>query len=156
MRFSGLVAAGTRCEAMMASRIQNVSVTDVQADECWGFIRKKEAHKGPSEAQDNTIGDCYTWLAIERNSKLVLAFSVGRRTLANAMDLMRKLRSATAPDQKFQLTTDGLDSYIAAVDEMLGDRVHYAQLIKIYSAPQENERRYSPPEMVCAVPNRVN
>jgi transposase-like protein/IS1 family transposase len=146
-----LVIAGTRCELLMADRIQNVPVTDVQADECWSFISKKESHKGPEEAHDNSIGDCYTWICLERNSKLVLSYSVGRRTLTHAMDLMFKLRRATSP-QRFQLTTDGLNAYIAAVDEMLGDRCSYAQLVKIYSTPQDAERRYSPPEIVCAVP----
>jgi IS1 family transposase len=88
-------------------------------------IGKKEGHKRPSEANDDSIGDCYTWIAIESVTKLVLAFSVGRWTLHQAMDLMLKLRRATS-DQRFQLTTDGLQAYLPAVDEMLGDRVEYA------------------------------
>ena len=56
------------------------------------------------------------------------------------MDLMYKLRRATTSD-RFQLTTDGLGSYLAAVDEMLGDRVDFAQLVKTYRLPQEPERR---------------
>jgi IS1 family transposase len=95
------------------------------------------------------VGDCYVWIALETNTKLVLAYSVGRRTLAHAMDLMLKLRRATS-ENRFQLSTDGLNSYIAAVDEMLGDRVDFAQLIKTYSVPVEFERRYSPPEFVSA------
>jgi hypothetical protein len=39
--------------------------------------------------------------------------------MAHAMDLMLKLRRATSTD-RFQLSTDGLNTYIAAVDEMLG------------------------------------
>jgi len=39
---------------------------------------------------------------------------------------------------------------------MNGDRVDFAQLIKIYFNSQEPERRYSPGEMVCAVPNPVS
>jgi hypothetical protein len=34
--------------------------------------------------------------------------------------------------------------------------VEYAQLVKLYSGTQENERRYSPAEIVCAVPVRVS
>jgi transposase-like protein/IS1 family transposase len=151
-----LVIAGERCEKLMAECIQNLPVEDVQADECWNFIAKKEAHKGPEEAHNDSIGDCYSWIAIERNTKLVLAFSVGRRTLAHAMDLMLKLRRATSPDRRFQLITDGPNAYIAAVDEMLGDRCDFAQLVKTYSTAQENERRYSPPEFVCAAPVRIS
>jgi hypothetical protein len=67
------------------------------------------------------------------------------------MELMRKVRRASSPDVRFQLTTDGLQSYIAAVDEMLMDRCDYAQLVKTYTEPQGDERRYSPAECTGAV-----
>jgi hypothetical protein len=59
-----LVVAGQRCEAKMDRIIRNVPATDVQADEIWGFIGKKEKNKGPEEANDDTLGDCYTWVAM--------------------------------------------------------------------------------------------
>lgn len=153
-----MLIAGERCESLMDRYVCNVPVSDVQADEIWGFIGKKESHKGPEEAHDDSIGDCYTWVALEARSKLVLAYVVGRRTAANAMELMRKLRKATVGkhDNRFQLTTDGLASYVPAVDEMLSDRVDFAQLIKVYAAPREGEHRYSPAEIVEAVPVVVN
>jgi IS1 family transposase len=146
-----LVAAGDRCEKLMAERIQNVRAVDVAADECWSFVAMKEKTKGPEQAHNDSIGDCYIWIALETNTKLVLSYSVGRRALAHAMDLMLKLRRATS-ENRFQLTTDGLNAYVAAVDEMLGDRVDFAQLIKTYAQPQEPERRYSPPDFVSATP----
>jgi hypothetical protein len=66
-------------------------------------------------------------------------------------ELMRKVRRASSPDVRFQLTTDGLQSYIAAVNEMLMDRCDYAQLVKTYAEPQGDERRYSPAECTGAV-----
>ena len=45
-----------------------------------------------------------------------------------------------------------LKAYLPAVDEMLLDRCDFAQLIKFYSQPQEHEHRYSPAEIVEAVP----
>jgi IS1 family transposase/transposase-like protein len=146
-----LKIAGERCEAVLESLIQNVPVKDVEADECWSFIGMKEKNKRDENAYNDELGDCYCWVAIERNSKLVLAYVVGRRTLANAFELMRKLRRATS-ENRFQLTTDGLKAYEAAVDEMISDRVDFAQLIKIYASPREGEQRYSPAEVVEAVP----
>jgi hypothetical protein len=67
------------------------------------------------------------------------------------MDLMRKVRRATSPDVRFQLTTDGLKAYVAAVDEFLMDRCDYAQIIKTYAEPQTDERRYSPAEYAGSV-----
>jgi hypothetical protein len=48
------------------------------------------------------------------------------------------LRWATA-DAPFQLTTDGFQPYIGAVDVGLSDRVDFAQLVKVYAAPREGE-----------------
>jgi len=79
-----LVIAGERCEDMMLKNIQNVTAKDVAADECWGFIGRKERNKGPEMAHNDELGDCYTWIALETNSKLVLSYSVGRRTLTHA------------------------------------------------------------------------
>jgi transposase-like protein len=109
-----LLIAGERCESLMNS-MRNVRVQDVQCDEIWGYVYKKEGHKAANEYENDSIGDCWSWTAIERNTKLILAFVVGRRTLENAIELTEKIRRATTPD-RFQITTDGLQSYLYAVD----------------------------------------
>lgn len=35
----------------------NVRVRDVECDEIWGLVQKKEGHKRPEEANNETIGD---------------------------------------------------------------------------------------------------
>ncbi len=147
-----LVIAGSRCETLLGSLIRNVPVKDVEADEVWAFVGMKEKQKKGDNANNDQLGDCYCWVAIERNTKLVLSYVVGRRSLENAFALMRKLRNATSPHQRFQLTTDGLKAYEVAVDELLSDRCDFAQLIKIYASPREGDQRYSPGEVVEAVP----
>ena len=150
------VLVGMQCEVLMDTVIRNVPVTDVQADEIWGFIQKKEGHKRPDEYQNDEIGDCYCWVAMDRPTKLILAFSVGRRNLENAFDLMAKVRRASSKNTRFQLTTDGLKAYLPAVDEMLLDRCDFAQLVKYYARPVQNEHRYSPAELAEAVPVVIN
>jgi IS1 family transposase/transposase-like protein len=146
-----LEVAGKRSESLMTRLIRNVRATDVQADEIWGYVYKKEGHKRPEEYEDETMGDAYCWVAFERHTKLVLAWTLGKRTLRHAFELMFKLRRATTLD-KFQLTTDGLRAYLPAVDEMLGDRVDFAQLIKVYTQPEQVETRYSPAQIAEAIP----
>lgn len=145
-----LLIAGERCEQLMDHLIQDVPVRDVQADEIWSFIGKKE--KRVNLDDDETLGDSYTWVGIEARTKLVLAFVVGKRTSKDAIEFTRKLRRATSATQRFQLTTDGLQAYIPAVDLNLSDRCDFAQLIKVYASPREGEQRYSPGEVVEAVP----
>lgn len=47
-----LVLAGEKCEKLMGRLIVNVPVEDVQCDEIWAFVQKKEGHKAPFEAHD--------------------------------------------------------------------------------------------------------
>jgi transposase-like protein/IS1 family transposase len=145
-----LLIAGERSERLMDRVIRNVPATDVQMDECWNFIFCKEKNKGPEDAHNDEIGDCYNWVAIDRKTKVVLAFVVGRRTLDNARELCRKLRRATSSNTRFLLTSDGLQAYLTAVDEILSDRCDFAQLVKTYAEPQNNEHRYSPAECTGA------
>ena len=141
-----LVLAGERSERLFADKVCNVVVRDVQADEIWGFIRKKEAHKRPAEAHDETIGDAYCFVAIERHSKLILNFALGRRDQATTDVFVEGLRQATAA-RPFQITTDGFGPYRSAITTTLHDRVDFAQLIKAYRAGTEGAARYSPPEV---------
>jgi transposase-like protein/IS1 family transposase len=142
-----LVSAGEKCEKLMGRLIVNVPVRDVECDEIWGFIQKKEGHKQAEEAHNETIGDAYTFVAIERHSKLVLNFALGRRNQATTDIFIEGLRAATS-SQEFQVTTDGFGPYRSAISNTLEDRCSFAQLIKVYRAPAEGEHRYSPADVV--------
>jgi transposase-like protein/IS1 family transposase len=144
-----LVKAGEKCEKIMGKIIVNVPVKDVQCDEIWAYVSKKEAHKLPTEAHDDSIGDAYCFVAIERHTKLVLNFALGRRTQATTNAFIEGLRHATAP-QRFQISTDGFPAYKSAITTTLGDRCDFAMLVKVYAENQENERRYSPAEVTHA------
>lgn len=146
-----LIVVGQSCAEMMERTIRNVQVNDVQVDEIWGYVFKKEGHKRPEESNDNSIGDAYCFVAVERNSKLVLRFHLGKRNRISTEDFIDKLRDATA-DHRFQITTDGFQPYLHAIDDTLGDRVDFAQLVKVYRTPREGEQRYSPAEVVEAIP----
>jgi transposase-like protein/IS1 family transposase len=143
-----LVKAGTRCEAVMNS-IRNVPVKDVQADEIWSFVGKKESNRAYGDKNFHYIGDAWTFIGIDRSTKLVLAFEVGKRNTESARKFMRKIALATSNEQRFQLTTDGFAPYNYAVGMELDGRVDYAQLVKSYASPTpEEQRRYSPARVV--------
>ena len=74
--------------------LANILVKDVQCDEIWGYVAKKEAHKFPFEAHDNSIGDAYCFVAIERGSKLILNFALRRRDQATTDAFIEGLRGA--------------------------------------------------------------
>jgi transposase-like protein/IS1 family transposase len=150
-----LKLAGENCERLLRERVRNVHVRDLQMDEVWTFVKKKEGHKKPKEAKDNRIGDAYTFIALERHSKLIVAWHLGKRTRIHTEDFLSKVRDATA-DCWFQVSTDGFQPYINAIDTSLSDRVDYAQLVKVYGKVEEGrEARYSPGEVLDAVPTPI-
>lgn len=140
-----LVLASEKCEKLMGRVIVNVPVKDVQADEIWGYVYKKEGHKTPMEAHDDSKGDAYCFVAMERHTKLVLNFALGRRSQATTDVFIEGLRAATS-GQHFQITTDGFKPYISAITDTLSDRCDFAQLIKVYAESKE-EHRYSRPDV---------
>jgi transposase-like protein/IS1 family transposase len=141
-----LAVAGERCEKLMQDRIKDLSVKDVQCDEVWGYVGMKEKTKTNQGIEDSTLGDAWTFTAIERNTKMILAFHLGRRTEADTIAFTEKLAHATKGS--FQITTDGFKPYQHAVVMSLGaQRVDFAQLVKLYSAtPEGPQTRYSPAE----------
>jgi len=135
----------------MDEQIRNIPLTYVEADEIWGFVQKKEGHKQEEEKHNNKLGDAYTFVGIEGQSKLIVCFVLGRRDLPTATKFMEKMQRAAGG--RFQLTTDGLKSYIGAVEKVFGAEIDYAQLVKSYQSDETGrlERRYSPGDFVSAV-----
>ena len=109
-----------------------------------------------AEDKANGKGDAWTWVAIDQDSKLVLSYRVGERSHDMAHAFMADLVARLAT--RVQLTTDGLRSYLSAVEAAFGwNMVDYSRLLKLklktYGTPAENagERRYSPAECTGAI-----
>lgn len=141
-----LVQVGEGCERMLAETVKAVPVQDVQADELWTYIRCKQGTREKKKITDLDAGDAYCYIGLERTSKLVLAWHLGRRNGWDAHDFVAKLNAATAG--AFQLTTDGFNGYPNAVEYSLGARVDYAQVVKEFAnVGGEEGRRYAPPRL---------
>jgi IS1 family transposase len=145
-----LVLAGDRCERLLERMVNGLPVRDVQCDEIWGFVGCKEKRNLNG---DPMRGDAYCFVAIERNTKLVLSWHLGRRTARDTMAFTEKVNEATSG--QFQITTDGFAPYFDAIHTCLGTRVDFAQLIKVYAAPADDEHRYSPASVVEAIAKPV-
>ncbi|MGA2902909.1 MAG: IS1 family transposase [Candidatus Korobacteraceae bacterium] len=141
-----LEVAGERAETLLTQRIRGLSVRDVQCDEIWGWVGMKEKNK---TIDTDLLGDAYCFVAIERTTKLILAWHLGRRTAHDTRLFTEKLREATTA--RFQITTDGFQPYVTAVENSFGIDVDFAQLVKVYSSPADGEQRYSPGEVVDAI-----
>ncbi len=145
-----LKAAGDHCERLLEKRLRNVPVEDLQLDEIWSFVFKKEQHKWIAELNNYKIGEAYTFIGLERHTKLVVAWHLGKRNQISTNEFIAKVRKTTA-DRPFQLSTDGFPCYPSAIDYALTDRVDYAQLVKVYGKPEDGRERYSPGEVIGTV-----
>jgi hypothetical protein len=125
-----LVLAGERCQRLMDEKLKDLEVFDVEVDEIWGFVGKKESHKMKSEKQVEVVGDAYCFVGMERTSKVVLCHHLGKRDQLSTNIFMGKLDRATS-DHRFQLTSDGFKPYTHAVKNHLHKPVDLARLVKV-------------------------
>jgi IS1 family transposase len=147
-----LCNAGEVALAYHDEHVRGVKSQRVQCDEIWSFVHAKAKNAPKSKrAGDPTIGDCWTWTAIDADNKLLLSYLIGGRDAEFALMLMDDLRGRLA--NRVQLTTDGHRAYLQAVEEAFGADIDYAMLVKLYgTGPATTDdaagRRYSPAECI--------
>ncbi len=145
-----LVLAGERCKKLLDEKIHAIDVNDIEADEVWGFVFKKEVRRKFRDQSTYAIGDAYCFIAIERTTKLVVAHHLGKRDQQSTDAFMAKLAAATSW-KRFQLSTDGFRTYPSAVHDNFGPCVDFAQIVKVYGRNRDGEQRYSPAEVIDVV-----
>ena len=137
-----LVDAGWACAEYHDEMVRGIRAKRVQCDEIWSFCYAKDKNVETAKNAPGGSGDVWTWTALDSDSKMILSFLIGDRSLDTARDFMLDLRSRLLG--RVQLTTDGLRAYLEAVEEAFGDTVDFAQLVKLYEDPPKEEKRYSP------------
>lgn len=151
-----LVRVGDGCTALLDEKMVDLNCRRLEIDEIWGFVGKKQRHV-KAEDDASRIGDTWTYVAIDADTKLVPCFLVGKRTAestdAFVGDLASRLR------YRVQISTDGLRMYADAIPAAFAGDVDYAQIVKQYEAEATGPGRYSPPKVtatektpVCGAP----
>lgn len=145
-----LVLVGGKCETLLGSLVRGVKVEHVEADELYSFVGLKPGTARRKGIVDERLGDQWGFLAVERDSKLILAHELGKRDVFSTDAFIAKLDAATTG--RFQLSTDGMDKYAERVSyHLVGRGVAYGQIIKTYGVDEtEDKRRYSPARIISA------
>lgn len=147
-----LVELGEFCSLYQDHVLTNLTTTRIEADEIWAFVGAKQ--RNPTRADQ---GDVWTFTAIDADTKLMVSWLVGARSPANAQAFMRDV--AARLTTRVQLTTDGHQMYLTAVENAFGYHgVDYAMLVKTYGVtddPKNPQRRYSPAVCTGATKERV-
>ena len=127
--------------------MRGLSCRRIQVDEIWAFVGKKQRHMEPGD-DPSRLGDQWTFVAIDADTKLVPVYRIGKRDLPNAKAFLNDL--AARLDNRIQLSSDALDAYPEAVEEAFGADVDYGQIVKAYEANRSGRaatarRRWWPP-----------
>jgi IS1 family transposase len=85
------------------------------------------------------FGDVWTFVAIDADTRLVPAWTIGARGPEAARVFLADMKERMA--HRVQLTTDGHRMYLTAVPDTFGDDIDYAQLVKIYATPHDEYGR---------------
>jgi len=148
-----LLTVGKKCRNLFDARVRNIRPRFVQADELWTFVHTKEAHLYGDTPKE--WGDQYIWMAIDSETKMVLSYLVAKREGASAYDFIRDLSERVLG--RFQITTDGLRSYVPAIEESFGADIDFAQLLKLYGTSDgEGPEWYNPSKVTATIPISIS
>ena len=142
-----LADLGNACTEYQDKTMRNLNCKHIQCDEIWQFCYAKDKNVPAEKRGIFGFGDVWTWVALDADTKLVPSFTIGTRSGQTAKMFMDDLASRLA--NRVQLTTDGHNAYVMAVEDAFGNDVDFAQLVKLYgtlSQSKDESRRYSPAE----------
>lgn len=140
-----LIDAGKVCAEYHDENVRNVKSKRIQCDEIWSFTYAKQKNVQNAKAAPEGAGDTWTWTAIDADTKLIVSYLIGGRDAGYANAFMEDVCDRLA--NRVQLTTDGLKSYLEAIEDTFGCDIDYAQLIKLYGTSSESMKgKYSPAE----------
>lgn len=142
-----LVRVGNGCADLLDRTMRDLPCERLELDELWAFVGKKQRHVTKDDDKLR-VGDTWTFVAVDAETKLVPSFLVGKRdarcTRAFIADVASRLRN------RVQISTDGLGAYVDAIGETFAAAgVDYAQLVKSYEAEPMGPGRYSPPKVTA-------
>jgi IS1 family transposase len=132
-----LVEAAEQLRAFSQHFLQDVRVRQVQLDELFALLSAvKEGEVSEAEAIERLErSPRWVWVAMDPESKLLLAIDVGSRTLAMAQRFVHHVVQVLAPDCAPLFLTDGFREYVTAL------LTHYGQWVQ---PPRRQDKGPSP------------
>lgn len=139
---------GDACYRIHNEKMRNIGSRQIEIDEIWGFVGKKRKNTQAGDSSQG-IGDVWTFIALDADTKLIPSYWVGQRTMLHANIFLKDLESRLK--NRVQLSSDGLAAYRETVANAFGHEVDYGQIVKTYEVTNLNQSaagRYSPADVV--------
>lgn len=117
----------------------------IECDEIWAYVGKKQRNVELGD-DPSRVGDQYTFVALDADSKLIPCWLTGKRGTESAVNFMADLKGRLR--NRVQISTDNFKPYTTAVRWAFRDNVDYARIVKSYEETSSGRGRYSPPKVV--------
>jgi hypothetical protein len=108
-----LVEVGDGCAKVMDEQMRELSCRRIEVDEIWAYVGKKQLDDDPRR-----LGDQYTFVALDPETKIIPAYRVGKRDLPTATAFITDLSERLA--NRIQLSSDVLAAYVEATERAFG------------------------------------
>jgi IS1 family transposase len=118
-----LIDAGEASIALHDDLVRDVKASKVQCDEIWSFNYCKQRSVATAKAAPLDAGDVWTWTAIDADTKLIVTYAVGDRTLSSARLFIEDLKERLS--NRVQITSDGHRAYVEAIEGAFGEDVDF-------------------------------
>jgi hypothetical protein len=102
-----MVQVGEGCNALMDELMQGLPCRRIQMDEIWTYVQKKQ--RWITDKDDtNRVGDMWTFVALDADTKLVPNYRVGKRDFLTASAFLNDLSSRLV--NRIECTRNELES----------------------------------------------
>jgi len=117
-------AAGEQARAAHDELVARSPATrEIQMDEAWSFVAKKEKNCDEDEPDDRLRGDCWDHVAFDPEHRLVVSVVPGERTAESVRELVGDLKGRLGGRAPRLITTDEYSAYEGAILEAFGTEV---------------------------------
>jgi IS1 family transposase len=140
-----MVRVANACAHFSDRTLRDLDCKRVEVDEIWAFVAKK--NKNVREDDNwSRVGDQYTFVALDADTKLIPSYTVGKRTVYTAQTFINDLASRMR--SRIQISSDGFAPYYHTIATAFGRQVDYATIVKEYAETPAGRGRYSPPKVI--------
>src|SRR5260370_38731449 len=106
----------------MQENMRELPCGRIEVAEIWAYVGKKQRHMTPLD-DPRRVGDQYTFVALDPETKIVPAYRVGKRDLPTATAFITDLSERLA--SRVQLSSDALAAYVEATQPPFGPDTDY-------------------------------
>jgi transposase-like protein/IS1 family transposase len=130
---------GEKCERFHDETVRYINTESIQLDELWARVGVRQSR---TTERDTERGDFYTFLALDRRTKLIISHLTGKRDYVNTDYFVADLASRVSG--VVQITCDGWAAYVPTIRAHLLGRLNLAVMQKIYGKPENTLEKIDP------------